>query len=1107
MNQTKRWIGGLRSLLFCVLSCTAVFAQSTAQINGTVKDQSGAVLPGVEVTVTQTDTGVQRSMPTDETGSFVLSNLPIGPYRLEAALPGFRTYVQTGIVLQVSANPTINPVLEVGQLTEQVEVQANAALVETRSAGVGTVVDNQRVLELPLNGRNVTELIFLAGMANVSSGNMNSVRNYPTIIISVAGGLSNGTTYLLDGAVHNDVENNLNLPLPFPDALQEFKVETSALPAKYGLHSAAAVNAVTKAGTNDFHGDAFEFVRNGIFNARNFFAPVRDNLKRNQFGGVIGGPIKKNKLFFFAGYQGTVERSAPPQSIAYVPTPAMLAGDFTTFASPGCNNGRQINLAASQGFVNNQISPSRFEPAALRIAAKLPTAQADPCGKVTYGLISNQNEHVIVSRLDQVKSDKQSLFARLFIAKLTAPSTYDGKNPLTILRNATDNRVYTLALGDTYLLGPNTVSTFRASITRTAITKIPDNTGTWADFGVKATSLLQPVIRLSVTGNGFAWGNGSAIVSVANTGPNYEVSEDLGLVRGNHQWGFGGTYLHMLNAYHAGVNGDGTMTFNGQTTGLGLADFLMGSAVTWKQGNLSTYYNREHYIGAYAQDAWKVTPRLTLSYGVRWEPYLPWSSKYGWFSHFDKDLFDQGVRSKVFVNSPAGMIYPGDDQYECGTKIECNRWNEFLPRIGLAWDPMGDGRMSVRAGYGMFLDRQMVISLTGFGQNAPFGNAITLNNVRLSDPWATYPGGDPFPTVVNRDVVFSTFGLVSTHPMHAKPTIVNQWNLSLQRQIGTDWLVTANYVGSATNHLFTGNEQNPAIFLGLGPCTINNVQYSVCSTTANSNQRRRLYLQNPSQGQFYGSIGLKDDGGTGSYNGLYLSVQKRLSSGFSVLANHTWSHCISDLFLQNVGASAGSTNYPDNRRAERSNCVPFDQRHVFNLSAVVQTPKFSNRGLRLIAGDWQLSPIMKIKSGQFITVTGGVDYALNGAPQATSQRPNQVLANVFAAEKTVDHWLNPAAFAAPAPGTYGNMGANNIAGPGMFQLDLAITRTFPVGEGKTLQFRGEAFNLPNHMNPSNPVSTLNSTGSFGKIQSDISGTSGLSAGDQRILQFALKYMF
>src|SRR5438034_1758343 len=434
--------------------------------------------------------------------------------------------------------------------------------------------------------------------------------------------------------------------------------------------------------------------------------------------------------------------------------------------------------------------------------------------------------------------------------------------------------------------------------------------------------------------------------------------------------------------------------------------------------------------------------------------------------------------------------------------------------MGLAWDPKGDGRMSVRAGFGMFVDRQMVISLTGFGQNAPFGNAITLNNVKLSDPWATYPGGDPFPTVINKNVVFSTFGLVSTHPYDVKPTLVNQWNLSLQRQIGTDWLLTANYVGSGTRHLFTGNEQNPALFLGLGPCTLNGVNYSVCSTTANTNQRRLLYLQNPKEGQYYGSIGLKDDGGTANYSGLFLSVQKRLSNGVSILANYTWSHCISDLFLQNVGASAGSTNFPNNRKAERSNCRPFDQHHVFNLSAVFQTPTFSRRAARLIASDWQVSPIMKITSGTFFSVTGGIDYALNGAPQAKDQRPNQILANPYAENKTIDHWLNPAAFALPALGTYGNLGANNILGPGMFQLDMAVTRTIQVGEGKSLQLRAEAFNLPNHMNPNNPgvcsdtcVNALNSAGTFGKIQSDISGTSGLSAGDPRILQFALKFVF
>jgi hypothetical protein len=321
------------AILFCILTCSAVFGQSTAQVSGAVKDQTGAVLPGVEVTMTQTETGLKRTTVTDETGSYSLPSLPVGPYRLEASLPGFRLYAQTGIVLQVNSNPAINIVLQVGQVSDEVEVQANAALVETRSTAVGQVMENVRILELPLNGRQVTDLIVLSGAAvgggAQATGTATSGRNYPTDSISVGGGLNNGLVYILDGGTHNDPYNNLNLPLPFPDALQEFKVETSALQAQYGQHSSAAVNAVTKSGTNEFHGDLFEFVRNGSMNARNAFAPKRDSLKRNQFGGVLGGPLIKNKLFFFGGDQSTTVRSAPVEGIAFVPTPAMLAGDWT----------------------------------------------------------------------------------------------------------------------------------------------------------------------------------------------------------------------------------------------------------------------------------------------------------------------------------------------------------------------------------------------------------------------------------------------------------------------------------------------------------------------------------------------------------------------------------------------------------------------------------------------------------------------------------------------------------------------------------------------------------------------------------------------------------
>ena len=329
----KKTVSILVSLL-CV--CAGLDAQSTAQISGTVRDVTGAVVPAAEVKATQTATGAVRTATSGPSGDWVLPNLPIGPYKIEVSKEGFNTDVESGIVLQVDTNPTIDVALKVGAVSERVQVEANTTRVETQSSGVGQVVDNQRVAEMPLNGRNPLALVLLTGMASLpGNGAINNVRNYPTIVISIAGGQGgNSAMYLLDGAIHEDQYNNLALPLPFPDALQEFKVETSALPAQYGYHSGAVINAVTKSGANDFHGDLFEFLRNGDFNARDFFAAQRDTLKRNQFGGVLGGRIIRDKLFFFGGYQRTTQRSDPNSRTAFVPTPPIIAGSFTTAKAP-----------------------------------------------------------------------------------------------------------------------------------------------------------------------------------------------------------------------------------------------------------------------------------------------------------------------------------------------------------------------------------------------------------------------------------------------------------------------------------------------------------------------------------------------------------------------------------------------------------------------------------------------------------------------------------------------------------------------------------------------------------------------------------------------------
>src|SRR5215813_1944241 len=480
------------SVIVCLwFGVTSIWAQATAQIAGSVKDQSGAVLPGVEITATQTATGAKRNAVTDETGSYVLQNLAIGPYTLEASLPGFKGYVQNGIVLQVGTAPIINPVLEVGQLTDQVEVTADAALVESRSSGIGNVIDNQRVLELPLNGRNPTELIFLAGAAvPTSDTSLNSgVRNYQTVVIQVGGGMNGGLNYMVDGGTHGDPENNLNLPLPFPDALQEFKVELNGLAAQYGHHAAGTINAVTKSGTNAFHGDAFEFLRNGALNAQNFYATSPDGLKRNQFGGTIGGPIFHSKLFFFAGEQATVQRSTPTVNRSFVPTAKMLAGDFTDFASAVCQPGKTVTLRGpfgTNGFARNTVDPKLFSPQSLALVndPRFPRS-SDPCGLTTFGGVSNPSEYLTVARVDFQKSEKHSMLFGYMGARKDQPWDYDGKNILTSSTGQINQRAHTLVFGDTYLIGTGIVNAVHLTGVRTLNPRIHPDVIDLNKLGVK----------------------------------------------------------------------------------------------------------------------------------------------------------------------------------------------------------------------------------------------------------------------------------------------------------------------------------------------------------------------------------------------------------------------------------------------------------------------------------------------------------------------------------------------------------------------------------------------------------------------------------------------
>ena len=1095
----------LAAALIFVLASGIAWAQATAQLSGTVRDESGLVLPGVTVTVTQTDTGFTRTAVTEGSGAYVMPNLPTGPYRLEVSLQGFRTYVQTGIVLQVGASPAINPVLALGSLEESVTVDAAAPLVDVQSAGISEVVENERILELPLQGRRVTDLIVLAGAA-VNTGDVSGQRNrQDAVAISVAGGLRTGVAYVLDGAMHNDPYDNTNMPFPFPDALQEFSVATGGLSAQAGRHSGASVNAVTRSGTNAFHGNGFEFLRHHTFNSPEEFAPVgpdgekaSDGLVRNQFGGTLGGPIVRDKLFFFGGFQGTITRQTPSSFVAFVPTPAMLAGDFTAIASPACNAGRQVNLRAP--FANNRIDPALFSRAAVTIAQRLPTPD-DPCGEIRYSVPLGNNDKQFVARGDYQLSPNHSLFARYidtFEDRL--PTLSRTGNILTVRREFGANkraRAVSAAFGDTMVVGTSVVNAFRVTVNRTSnrLNDPPDPFFDAPELGIRLHTYVPGVIGLNVT-NGFTVSGGNS-VKVRINSESYQVADDISIVRGRHQMSFGGavSFWTLDNEDNARAAGD--FNFNGQATGIGLADFLTGQSSLVRHGAPGVLLMNQWYMGVFAQDTWRATDRVTVNAGLRWEPYFGQNVRNGAVANFSVDNFRQGIRTERFVNAPAGLLYPGDPGFPEGNSGIATQWRNVSPRVGVAWDITGDGRTAVRTSYGMNFDFPSSIFLYIPASAAPFANRVELNGVPFEDPYRNVPGGDthPLPPSPPRDAQYPAFGAYGVMDPDINSTRVQQWNVTFERQLGTAWQASASYIGSYADRLWGQVHLNPGNFMGLGPCSIHGESFRTCTVPGNVDRRRTFYLEQPMEGQGLGPVVRYDDVGEQVYRGLKLSIRRRSDGGLSLSGNYTLAHCEADT---NVSGSfsqfGGGYLKPDDPSFDRGNCSQ-TRTHIGNLSLGARTPAFANPALRVLASDWRMSGILNARSGSWLTVTAGRDVAGTGI---SGQRVNQILDDPYPAERTLQRYLNPAAFAQPAAGTLGDHRNNSIEGPGFWTVDLAVSRLLSVATAHTLELRVEVFNLFNNFNWDNPNTNF-AAGAFGRITSQ--------SGDPRIIQFGAKYGF
>jgi Carboxypeptidase regulatory-like domain len=1087
--------------LACIFASVLAFSalgwsQGLSTINGSVTDPSGAVIPGAKVTATEVDTRLSRDTVTSADGLYVIGGLRPTRYTLLVNATGFRPVSETQILLAANDTLTINLKLEVGSTSETVNVEANSAQVDTTTATLRQVVDSARMVELPLNGRNAAQLTALvAGAVNAPSNNADqgSTKTFPAAVtVSVNGGRQNNIAFNLDGVHSEDIFSNVNQPLPMPDALQEFSFQTSNFSAEYGQNSSGVVNVVTKSGTNTFHGNAFEFVRNAEFNARNFFASKRDQLKRNQFGGTIGGPILKDRLFFFGGYQGTRIRNTRSDLTAYVPTAGDLSGDFSPYLTannPANPLQRQVMIkdpTTGLPFPNNQIPVNRFDPAALAMLKYLPASSAAN-GFALYSTPVIQNFDEFIVRVDYSISAKDRLNFRFNKSYYNQPGILANNNLLTYTDETPDSS-YNTAIQETHVFTPTLLNDFRFGVTREVTSRHPpSNAPNVADFGVQNIYQTpnKAIESFSVSGF-FSFGAFADSVFARTT---FDWYDTLRWVKGRHSISLGGAFERARFNQNNLLFQNGTFSFTGDITGVAISDFLLGRLRTFTQGWGSFQQDRNILFSIFVQDTFKVSSRLTLNAGLRWEPSIPWHDLYNQAEGFNPTLYAQGFRSKVYTNAYPGELFTGDAGFPDDGRS--TSWNNVAPRFGFAYDVFGDGKTAIRGGAGVFYNSRVpAFSNDSQVQTSPFSPTVSLTNPvgPFSNP---YQGvNNPFPLTfpVPHNFIFPTpvrvYSWDTTHYPLQTPTVYN-WNLTIERQLWPSWLVRAAYVGSRTNHLMENIQLNPATY----------IPGSSLSTDA-----RRPF-------QPYTSIVQASASGNSFYNSLQLSLEKRLSKGFTILANYTWSKSLDNIpFGADVTSPILNTGltvspYVNGFKTIDTGPSDFDFTQTFVVSYVWQLPglKQSNAFMRGVFGGWELTGITTAQSGPPLTLYAGTDRSQTGIgyDHADYLGGNVYLSGPCANQSPCVRYFTPSSFAAPALGSYGNLAKGTLRGPGFFNTDLGAFKNFSITERLTLQFRAEFFNVFNRVNFSNPGTTV-SAGGFGNI---------LAARDPRIGQLALKIVF